>query len=127
MPAYFIVDIDVTDPTAFEEYRKAVPATVEKYGGKLLVRGGRMEVVEGSWRPKRVVLTEFPSLEQAKRWYDSEEYRALKALRLRTATGSVILVEGAYRSPGMSGFRDYEQYDAATENGNTRRSPPTRR
>ncbi len=95
MPAYFIVDIDVTDPTAFEEYRKAVPATVEKYGGKFLVRGGRMEVVEGSWRPKRVVVTEFPSLEQAKRWYDSEEYRALKALRLRTSKGNVILVEGA--------------------------------
>jgi uncharacterized protein (DUF1330 family) len=94
MPAYFIVDIDVTDPTAFEEYRKAVPATVEKYGGKFLVRGGRMEVVEGSWRPKRVVVTEFPSLEQAKRWYDSEEYRALKALRLRTSKGNVILVEG---------------------------------
>ena len=94
MPAYFIVDIDVTDPTAFEEYQKAVPATVEKYGGKFLVRGGRMEVVEGSWRPKRVVVTEFPSLEQAKRWYDSEEYRALKALRLRTSRGNVILVEG---------------------------------
>jgi uncharacterized protein (DUF1330 family) len=94
MPAYFIVDIDVTDPTAFDEYRKAVPATVEKYGGKFLVRGGRMEVVEGSWRPKRVVVTEFPSLEQAKRWYDSEEYRALKARRLRTSKGNVILVEG---------------------------------
>ena len=63
MPAYFIVDIDVTDPAAFEEYRKAVPATVEKYGGKFLVRGGRLEVLEGSWRPKRVVVTEFPSLE----------------------------------------------------------------
>jgi uncharacterized protein (DUF1330 family) len=94
MPAYFIVDIDVTDPTAFEEYRKAVPATVQKYGGKFLVRGGRMEVIEGSWRPKRVVVTEFPSLEQAKRWYDSEEYRALKARRLRTSKGNVILVEG---------------------------------
>ncbi len=94
MPAYFIVDIDITDPTAFEEYRKAIPATVEKYGGQFLVRGGRLEVVEGSWRPKRVVVTEFPSLEQAKRWYDSEEYRALKALRLRTSKGNVILVEG---------------------------------
>jgi uncharacterized protein (DUF1330 family) len=94
MPAYFIVDIDVTDPTAFEEYRKAVPTTVQKYSGKFLVRGGRMEVIEGSWRPKRVVVTEFPSLEQAKRWYDSEEYRALKARRLRTSKGNVILVEG---------------------------------
>ena len=95
MPAYFIVDIDVTDPTAFEEYRKAVPATVEKYGGKFLVRGGRMEVVEGSWRPKRVVVTEFPSLEQAKRWYDSEEYREPKAIRLKASKANLIMVDGA--------------------------------
>ena len=94
MPAYFIVDIEVTDPAAFEEYRKQVPATVEKYGGKFVVRGGRMEVLEGDWRPKRVVVLEFPSMEQAKRWYDSEEYRAPKALRLRTSKGSLILVEG---------------------------------
>ena len=94
MSAYFIVDVNVQDAAGFEEYRKRVPATVEKYGGKFLVRGGRMEVVEGSWRPKRVVVTEFPSLEQAKRWYDSEEYRALKARRLRTPKGNVILVEG---------------------------------
>ena len=94
MPAYFIVDIEVTDPAAFEEYRKQVPATVEKYGGKFVVRGGQMEPIEGDWRPKRLVVTEFPSMEQAKRWYDSEEYRAPKALRRRTSKGSVILVEG---------------------------------
>ena len=95
MPAYFIVDIEITDPTAFEEYRKRVPATIEKYGGKPLVRDGRMEVLDGDWRPKRVVVTEFPSVEQAKRWYDSEEYRALKPLRMRTSKANVILVEGA--------------------------------
>ncbi|MGH7392477.1 MAG: DUF1330 domain-containing protein [Candidatus Rokuibacteriota bacterium] len=95
MPAYIIVDIEVTDPAAFEEYRKQVPATVQKYGGRFLVRGGAMEVVEGDWRPKRVVVLEFPSMEQAKRWYDSEEYRAPKALRLKTSRGRIILVEGA--------------------------------
>jgi uncharacterized protein (DUF1330 family) len=94
MPAACIADIDVADPPAFEEYRKAVPATVETDGGKFLVRGGRLEVVEGRWRPKRVVVTECPSLEQAKHWDDSEAYRALKALRLRTSQGDVILVEG---------------------------------
>src|SRR5205085_2198560 len=94
MPAYFIVDNEVTDPAGFEEYRKQVPGTVEKYGGKFLVRGGQMQTLEGDWKPKRIVVTEFPSIEQARRWYDSEEYRALKALRLRTARGSVVLVEG---------------------------------
>jgi uncharacterized protein (DUF1330 family) len=94
MPAYFIVDNEVTDPAGFEEYRKQVPGTVERYGGKFLVRGGQVQTLEGDWKPKRIVVTEFPSLEQARRWYDSAEYRALKALRLRTARGSVVLVEG---------------------------------
>ena len=95
MPAYFIVDNEVTDPAGFEEYRKQVPGTLEKYGGKILVRGGQMQTLEGDWKPKRIVVTEFPSIEQARRWYDSEEYRPLRALRLRTARGSVVLVEGA--------------------------------
>lgn len=94
MPAYFIVDNEVTDPTGFEEYRSQVPGTVEQYGGKFLVRGGQVHTLEGDWKPRRVVVTEFPSIEQARRWYDSEEYRPLKALRLRTARGSVVLVEG---------------------------------
>ena len=94
MPAYFIVDNEVTDPAGFEEYRKQVPRTVEKYGGKFLVRGGQMQTLEGDWKPKRIVVTEFPSIEQARRCYDSEEYRALRALRLRTARGSVVLVDG---------------------------------
>ena len=94
MPAYFIVDNEVADPVGFEEYRKEVPVTVEKYGGKFLVRGGQVQMLGGDWKPKRIVVTEFPSIENARRWYDSEEYRALKALRLRTARGSVVLVEG---------------------------------
>jgi uncharacterized protein (DUF1330 family) len=94
MPAYFIVDNEVTDPAGFEEYRQKVPGTVERFGGKFLVRGGHVQALEGDWKPKRVVVTEFPSIEQARRWYDSEEYRALKALRLRAARGSVVLVEG---------------------------------
>jgi len=94
MPAYFIVDVDVTDTAGFEEYRKLVPATVEKYGGRFLVRGGPVEKLEGAWQPKRVVVLEFPSVAQAKRWYDSPEYRDPKALRFRTAKTNLILVEG---------------------------------
>ena len=95
MPAYIIVDVEVTDPANFEEYRKQVPATVQKYGGRFLVRGGAMEVLEGDWRPKRVVVLEFPSMEQAKRWYDSEEYREPKAIRLKASKANLIMVEGA--------------------------------
>jgi len=94
MAAYVIVDIEVHDAALYDDYRKRVPATIEKYGGKFLVRGGQFEQLEGSWQPTRLVLLEFPSMEQAKRWYDSEEYRALRALRSRTARGSVVLVEG---------------------------------
>jgi uncharacterized protein (DUF1330 family) len=95
MAAYFIVDLEITDAAGFEEYRQLVPATIEKYGGRYLVRGGRVETLEGEWQPKRVVVLEFPTVEQAKRWYDSQEYRAPKALRFRTARSKMILVEGA--------------------------------
>jgi len=94
MAAYFIVDVEVTDPAGFEEYRQLVPGTVQKYGGRFLVRGGAVETLEGDWQPKRVVVLEFPSLEQAKRWYNSEDYRDPKALRFKTAKSKLILVEG---------------------------------
>ena len=95
MAAYILADVDVTDAAGFEAYRQQVPATVEKYGGKFCVRGGRFETLEGTWPLKRLVVLEFPSVEQAKRWYDSPEYREPKALRFKTATTNLILVEGA--------------------------------
>jgi uncharacterized protein (DUF1330 family) len=94
MPAYFVVDIEVTDPAAFEEYRKSVPATIAKYGGRYLARGGTCEVLEGSWHPRRVVMLEFPSVEEGKRWYQSDDYKPLLAMRLKASTGSMVLVEG---------------------------------
>ena len=94
MPGYVIAEIEITDPSLFEEYRKQVPATVQKYGGKFLARGGAVQSLEGGWQPKRLVVLEFPSVEQARRWYDSEEYRAPKALRMKASRGKVIIVEG---------------------------------
>ena len=94
MSAYFIVDLEVTDPVGIEEYRKQVPATIAKYGGRYLVRGGKHETLEGDWHPRRVIVLEFPSVEQAKRWYDCEEYKGPKALRFKTARTNLILVEG---------------------------------
>jgi uncharacterized protein (DUF1330 family) len=95
MAAYFIAELDITDAAGFEEYRQLVPATIEQYGGRYLVRGGQVETLEGEWQPKRVVVLEFPTVEQAKRWYDSEEYRVPKALRFRTTRSKLILVAGA--------------------------------
>lgn len=95
MPAYCFFDVlEVTDPEKLEEYRRGVLATVEQYGGRYLIVGGRCDVVEGQWRPVFPVLIEFPGLEQAHRWYDSEEYRGLKALRLAATRGNAVFIEG---------------------------------
>ena len=94
MAAYFIVELEVQDAALLEQYRARVPATIERYGGRYLVRGGRYETLEGEWRPARIVVLEFPSMAEARRWYDSDEYRPLKAQRLAAARGSVVLVEG---------------------------------
>ena len=95
MAAYFIVNVSVKDATGFEAYRQAVPATIAQYGGRYIVRGGKHEVLEGTWQPTRLVVLEFPSIEAGKRWYASEEYRKIKPLRLQHATGDMVLVEGS--------------------------------
>ena len=94
MAAYVIVDIEIHDAALYDDYRKRVPATIEKYGGKFLVRGGQFEQLEGSWQPTRLVLLEFPSMEQAKRWYDSEEYGEARKLREGAAKLHMVAVEG---------------------------------
>lgn len=94
MPAYVIANVNVHDAAAFEEYRRQVPATIAKHGGRYLVRGGRVDRLEGTWNPARLVVLEFPSMEQARRWYDSEDYREPKALRLKSAMTDVLFAEG---------------------------------
>ena len=94
MAAYLIADIEVTDPEVFEQYRGQVGATIEKYGGKYLVRGGALEKVEGDWTPNRLVILEFESMERAKEWYHSEEYRGPKALRHQSTNTNAIFVDG---------------------------------
>jgi uncharacterized protein (DUF1330 family) len=94
MAAYVIGEIEVTDPALYEDYRKQVAAVLAKYGGKFLVRGGKAEALEGA-PPKRMVLLEFASAEQAQKWYRSAEYTPLVALRQRASRGRLILVEGA--------------------------------
>ena len=94
MPAYIVGDVTVTDPEAFKEYSRQVPATIAAYGGKYHVRGGAVDVIEGTWNPKRLVVIEFESTAQAKRWLESPEYQPLKKLRLKAATTNMILIEG---------------------------------
>lgn len=95
MPAYIIASVEVTDPDLYAEYRSQVLPTVEKYGGRFIVRGGPSEILEGSWHPGRVVVLEFPDADAARRWYGSEEYRPLIALRQRATNSHLLLVEGA--------------------------------
>jgi uncharacterized protein (DUF1330 family) len=95
MTAYVIGEIEVTDPAAYEEYRKQVAAVNAKYSGKFLVRGGKAEVLEGGGAVKRMVVVEFPSYEQALKWYRSAEYGPLIKLRQKASRGRLVLVEGA--------------------------------
>jgi len=94
MSAYIIAQVTITDPQGFEEYRTMVPATIAKYGGKFVVRGGNLETLEGSWANRRLVIIEFESAERAKQWWASEDYHEAKQLRQRTAQTDLIVVEG---------------------------------
>ena|ERR1700754_954067 len=95
MKGYVIASVEVQDPALYETYRAQVLGTVEKHGGRFLVRGGQTEQKEGAWRPGRIVVLEFPSLEAAQGWYDSPEYRPLVDLRGRAArTDILLLTEG---------------------------------
>jgi len=94
MSAYLLVDIKITDPTAYEEYRKQVPAILAAHGGKYLVRGGRTDLLEGEGMPNRTVVLEFPSMERLKAFYSSAEYEPLKRLRAAASRSRVVAVEG---------------------------------
>lgn len=94
MSAYVIVEIEVTDPETFEEYRKIVPPTIEAFGGRYIVRGGATDTLEGGWRPKRLVVLEFEDAERAKAWHSSEMYAPALAMREASATTRMVVVEG---------------------------------
>ena len=91
---FVFVEIEILDPVGYEEYRKLAGSTVEKYGGKYIMRGGKTEVLEGDWQPKRIVVLEFESAQRAKEWLNCEEYREPRKMRHRTARTNMILVEG---------------------------------
>ena len=94
MPAYVIVETDITDPEQYERYKAASPGAVAAGGGRFLVRGGEVAVLEGDWSPKRLVVVEFPDLDAAERWYESESYKEAKQLREGAARLRIVAVQG---------------------------------
>lgn len=95
MAAYVLAEVEITNPEGYREYTTLVPATIAQYGGRFLVRGGNAEVLEGDWPQRRRVVIEFPSMEAARRWWDSPEYAKPKAMRRANSDGRLILMEGA--------------------------------
>ncbi len=94
MKAYVIVDIEIFDQAKYDQYRQTVGSSIQQYGGKYVVRGGRIESVEGEWRPQRLAMLEFESFERAKAWYDSPEYAPAKKLRHEASRAKILIVEG---------------------------------
>jgi uncharacterized protein (DUF1330 family) len=94
MPAFVIVEIEVHDPEAYENYRSLAPASIEAYGGRFIARGGATESLEGDWAPERIVVLEFPSLKRARQWWASPEYSDAKAIRMRAAQTRMIATDG---------------------------------
>jgi uncharacterized protein (DUF1330 family) len=94
MPAYVIVETDVTDPERYERYKAAATEAVTAAGGRYVARGGELAVLEGDWRPARLVVLEFQDLAAARRWYESEGYQAARRLREGAARMSLVAVQG---------------------------------
>jgi uncharacterized protein (DUF1330 family) len=94
MAAYVIVEMEITDPVAIEEYRRLAGASVAKHGGRFIVRGGKLEFLEGGWEPERIVVLEFPDAARAKTWWSSPDYAAARLVRNTAARTRMILVEG---------------------------------
>ena len=94
MAGYIVFDIEVTNPEGYQEYAKRVPPIIAQYGGRYLARGGAVESLEGGWQPPRFVILEFESVEQAKRFFYSPEYEAIKAMRIENSKSRGIIVQG---------------------------------
>jgi len=95
MPAYIIADIQVTDPAGYDQYRPLAAASIARSGGRFVVRGGKVDLLEGAPEPERIVVIEFPDADTARRWYSSEEYQKALKIRQSASRGRVFLVEGA--------------------------------
>jgi uncharacterized protein (DUF1330 family) len=98
MAVYMILEIEVLDEETYAQYKERVPATLPKYGGRYLVRGGEVTPLSGNWHPERIVIVEFPSAEHFQSWLTSPEYSELAQIRLRSTKSKAVMVEG-YSAP----------------------------
>jgi uncharacterized protein (DUF1330 family) len=94
MPAYVIVEVAIRDHKEYEEYKKLTPSTIAAFDGKFVVRGGPTQTLEGDWKPERIVVLQFPTVDRAREWWDSGAYAEAKTIRQKTATTKMIIVEG---------------------------------
>lgn len=94
MAAYVIVEVSITDPATYEEYKKLTPASIAAFDGRFVVRGAMTESLEGDWTPERIVVLEFPNVARAKEWWASELYSKAKKIRQRSAKTKMLVVDG---------------------------------
>ena len=94
MPAYVIAETQIADAEQYARYMAASPAAIAEGGGRFVARGGDVIVLEGDWRPPRLVVLEFEDVDAAQRWYDSEQYRAVRSLREGAGHVNMVLVPG---------------------------------
>ena len=94
MAAYIVADLVVKGPETYSDYQSQVPDVITKYGGKFIVRGGELEIVEGDWDVNRLAILEFPDMAALRRFWDSEDYKAILPLRLTATDSRVMFVDG---------------------------------
>lgn len=94
MPAYAILDLEVFDNEKLQEYKNIAAEIIKRFGGKIIVRGGESNVVEGNWNPKRVILIEFSTYEIANDWWNSDEYKYATELRKKGANTNAVIIKG---------------------------------
>ncbi|WKK65369.1 DUF1330 domain-containing protein [Lutimonas zeaxanthinifaciens] len=94
MSAFVLVEIDIHDMELYKSYTLLTPATIAAYNGKFVVRGGEATVLEGDWKPQRIVILEFPSVEKANDWWHSQAYEKARKIRQKAATTKMIILEG---------------------------------
>ena len=93
--AYVIVEVEITDPERYGQFVERVTETITANGGKFIVRGGAIEVVEGNWQPPRLALLAFPDLQRVHTWLQSPEFRQLESLRKNSSNVNIVVVEGS--------------------------------
>ena len=94
MAGYVITDVEITDPALYGEFMEKVTASVEGHGDKFVARGGALDTIEGDWKPQRIAILKFDSVERIREWLSSPEYVALKDIRTRSSNISMVVVEG---------------------------------